>query len=125
MKETLEIIGQIFLLMGSFSLLTAAIGLLRMPDVYNRVQTGTKASTLGAILSFIGLALMTYENWVEINWVGRFAVLVVFIILTNPVSSHVLMRAAYAMKIPLSKLTTVDKLREDINNKIVEEPKDE
>ena len=125
MKETIELLGQIFLLLGSFSLMTAAVGLLRMPDVYNRVQTGTKASTLGAIMSFIGLALMSFENWTEINWVGRFAVLVVFILLTNPVSSHVLMRAAYAMKIPLSKLTTVDKLKEDINNKIVEEPKDD
>jgi hypothetical protein len=35
------------------------------------------------------------------------------------------MRAAYAMKIPLSKLTVVDKLKEDINNKVLEEPKDE
>jgi len=125
MEEIMEIIGQIFLLIGSFSLMTAAVGLLRMPDVYNRVQTGTKASTLGAIMSFIGLALMSYENWGEVNWVGRFLVLVIFILLTNPVSSHVLMRAAYAMKIPLSKLTVVDKLKEDINNKVLEEPKDE
>ncbi len=125
MDNTLKLIGEIFLLMGSFSLLTAAVGLLRMPDVYNRVQTGTKASTLGAIMSFIGIALMTSDNWVEVNWIGRIIVLLVFILLTNPVSSHVLMRAAYAIKIPLSKLTSVDKLKEDINNKVLEEPKDE
>ena len=125
MDNTLKVIGEIFLLMGSFSLLTAAVGLLRMPDVYNRVQTGTKASTLGAIMSFIGIALMTSDNWVEVNWIGRIIVLLVFILLTNPVSSHVLMRAAYAIKIPLSKLTSVDKLKEDINNKVLEEPKDE
>ena len=125
MEEIMELIGQIFLLMGAFSLMTAAVGLLRMPDVYNRVQTGTKASTLGAIMSFVGVAFMSFEHWTEINWVGRLLVLVLFILLTNPVSSHVLMRAAYAMKIPLSKLTIVDKLKEDINNKVVEEPKDE
>ena len=125
MDSIIKLIGEVFLLMGSFSLLTAAIGLLRMPDVYNRVQTGTKASTLGAILSFIGLGLMSFDHWGEVNWVGRLIVLIVFILLTNPVSSHVLMRAAYAMKIPLSKLTTVDKLKEDINNKVLEEPKDE
>ncbi len=125
MDSIIKLVGEILLLMGSFSLLTAAVGLLRMPDVYNRVQTGTKASTLGAILSFIGLALMAYDSWGEVNWVGRMFVLVIFILLTNPVSSHVLMRAAYAMKIPLSKLTSVDKLKEDINNKVLEEPKDE
>jgi len=125
MSETIKLIGQIFLLMGSFSLMTAAVGLLRMPDVYNRVQTGTKASTLGALLSFIGIAMMSFDHWHETNWIGRLLVLVIFILLTNPVSSHVLMRAAYAMKIPLSKLTSVDKLKEDINNKVLEEPKDE
>jgi multicomponent Na+:H+ antiporter subunit G len=125
MEKYIIIVGEIFLLMGSFSLFIASLGLLRMPDVYNRVQTGTKASTLGAIMSFIGIGLMTVEHWDESNWIGRIVVLIVFILLTNPVSSHVLMRAAYAMKIPLSKLTVVDKLKEDIDNKIVEEPKDE
>jgi len=120
-----KLIGEIFLLMGSFSLFIAAVGLLRMPDVYNRVQTGTKASTLGAIMSFIGIGLMAVDHWDETNWIGRVIVLIVFIILTNPVSSHVLMRAAYAMKIPMSKVTTVDKLKEDIERKVLEEPKDE
>ena len=123
--EYVKILGEIFLLMGAFSLFVASIGLLRMPDVYNRVQTGTKASTLGAIMSFIGIALMAVDHWDESNWLGRIIVLIIFILLTNPVSSHVLMRAAYVMKIPLSKLTVVDKLKEDIELKVLEEPKDE
>jgi len=123
--DYVKLIGEIFLLMGSFSLFVAAVGLLRMPDVYNRVQTGTKASTLGAILSFIGIGLLAVDHWDETNWIGRVIVLIIFILLTNPVSSHVLMRAAYAMKIPLSKVTSVDKLKEDIERKVLEEPKDE
>jgi len=123
--DYVKLIGELFLLMGSFSLFVAAIGLLRMPDVYNRVQTGTKASTLGAILSFIGIGLLAIDHWDETNWIGRVIVLIIFILLTNPVSSHVLMRAAYAMKIPLSKVTSVDKLKEDIEHKVLEEPKDE
>jgi multicomponent Na+:H+ antiporter subunit G len=123
--EYVKLLGQIFLLMGSFSLFVAAVGLLRMPDVYNRVQTGTKASTLGAIMSFIGIGLLAVDHWDETNWIGRVIVLIVFIFLTNPVSSHVLMRAAYAMKIPLSKVTSVDKLKEDIERKVLEEPIDE
>lgn len=123
--EIIKIIGAVLLLMGAFSLLVASLGLVRMPDVYNRVQTGTKASTLGAILSFLGIGLMAVEHWGETNWIGRIIILIVFIILTNPVSSHVLMRAAYVMKIPFSRQTTVDKLAEDIENKVLEEPKDE
>ena len=124
--DTIKLIGAILILSGSISLLIAALGLLRMPDVYNRVQTGTKASTLGAIVSFIGMALLKYDEWfLGENWLGRALVLIIFILLTNPVSSHVLMRAAYFMKEPLSNKTSVDKLKEDIENNIVKEPKNE
>ena len=99
--------------MGSFSLLIAVIGLLRMPDVYNRVQAGTKASTLGAIVSFLGVGLYTVESWGDGNWIGRVIILIIFILLTNPVSSHVLMRVAYFTKVPLSKFTKIDMLKED------------
>ncbi len=124
--EIIKLIGAIVLLSGALSLLVSAIGLLRMPDVYNRVQVGTKASTFGAILSFIGIALLKYDMWfTNENWLGRTIILVVFILLTNPVSSHVLMRAAYFMKFPLSKLTKVDMLKDDIDNKVVKEPENE
>jgi multicomponent Na+:H+ antiporter subunit G len=124
--EIIKLIGAIFLLGGALSLLVSAIGLLRMPDIYNRVQVGTKASTFGAIISFIGLALLKYEMWfTSENWLGRAIILVIFILLTNPVSSHVLMRAAYFMKCPLSKITKIDMLKDDIENKIVKDPNDE
>ena len=125
MEDTIKLIGAIMILLGSFSLLIATIGLLRMPDVYNRVQTGTKASTLGAIMAFIGVGLFKYDSWDEGNWVGRVIILVIFILLTNPVSSHVLMRAAYFMKVPLSKLTSTDKLKEDLDNNVIKDPNDE
>ena len=123
--EILKLIGAIMVLMGAISLLLAVIGLLRMPDVYNRVQTGTKASTLGAIMAFIGIVLYKNDGWSDGNWIGRGVILIVFILLTNPVSSHVLMRAAYFMKVPLSKVTKVDKLRDDIDNNIIKEPENE
>jgi len=123
--DTIKIIGAIMLVMGAFSLLVAAIGLLRMPDVYNRVQTGTKASTLGAIVSFIGVGLFKFDSWSDGNWIGRVIILIIFILLTNPVSSHVLMRAAYFMKVPLWEKTKVDKLKVDIDNNVVKEPENE
>lgn len=102
--ENLEIIGAIVVLLGSVILLIASIGLLRMPDVYNRIQVGTKASTLGTILILAGIGLIIPGWWTKL------LILVLFILMTNPVSSHVLARAAYFIKTPLAKQTVVDKL---------------
>jgi len=76
-----------------------------MPDVYNRLQVGTKATTLGTILSLIGLAFIIP------GWSGKLILLIFFIMMTNPVSSHVLARAAYFIKIPFTDRTVVDKLK--------------
>ena len=101
----MEIAGAIITLMGSFVLLIASIGLVRMPDVYNRLQVGTKATTLGTMLSLMGLA------FIMPSWSGKLILLIFFIMMTNPVSSHVLARAAYFIKIPFTKRTVVDKLK--------------
>jgi multicomponent Na+:H+ antiporter subunit G len=100
----MELFGAILTLIGSVVLLIASVGLLRMPDIYNRLQVGTKASTLGTILVLSGLA------FVIPGWAGKLVLLIVFIMVTNPVSSHVLARAAYFIKIPLTDKTVVDKL---------------
>ncbi len=101
----MELAGAIITLMGALVLLVASIGLIRMPDVYNRLQVGTKASTLGTILSLFGLVL------VNPTWSGKLILLIFFVMMTNPVSSHVLARAAYFIKIPFTSRTVVDKLK--------------
>lgn len=101
----MEIFGAIITLIGSLVLLIASIGLVRMPDVYNRLQVGTKATTLGTILSLAGLIVIVPA------WAGKLVLLVFFIMMTNPVSSHVMARAAYYIKIPFSSKTKVDKLK--------------
>ena len=100
--ETLKLIGAFITLAGSIFLLLGSIGLLRMPDSYNRIQAGTKASTLGTLLTLIGLILIIPAWW------NKFLLLAIFIIITNPVSSHVLARASHAAKIRLSKKTVTD-----------------
>lgn len=105
--ETIKIIGALITLTGSFFILFAAIGLIRMPDVYNRIQAGTKASTLGSIMTLFGIGIM------EPEWMLKIIVLIIFILLSNPVSSHVLGRAAHHIRIPLSVRTVADQLDED------------
>jgi multicomponent Na+:H+ antiporter subunit G len=105
--EYLKIIGAIITLGGSLFILFAAIGLLRMPDIYNRIQAGTKASTLGSILTLLGIGL------IHPDWLLKILLLIVFILISNPVSSHVLGRVAHYIKVPLSSRTVVDELKED------------
>lgn len=116
--ETLKIIGAIITLIGSLFILFAAIGLLRMPDVYNRIQAGTKASTLGSIMTLLGIGLYHPE------WLLKIGLLIIFILISNPVSSHVLGRAAHFAGIPLSKKTHVDALKVTKNSETQKEEKE-
>jgi len=101
----MELIGSIIVLAGSIFLFLGALGLLRMPDSYTRIQAGTKASTLGTLLSLLGFIFLMPHWW------GKLIALVIFIILTNPVSSHTLARAAHHVGVPLTPKTKVDKYR--------------
>lgn len=105
----LEIIGAIITLLGSIFIFLAALGLLRMPDAYNRIQAGTKASTLGSVLTLLGIGL------IEPDWLLKIILLIAFILLSNPVSSHVLGRASHRSKVALSDKTVMDHLEEDQN----------
>ncbi len=101
----MELFGALITLLGSIILLIAAIGLVRMPDVYNRLQVGTKASTMGTLLSLLGIAI------IHPTWAGKLIILILFVLFTNPVSSHVLARASHYINIRISKRTVVDKLK--------------
>jgi multicomponent Na+:H+ antiporter subunit G len=101
-----ELLGSLVILLGAVFLFSAGLGVLRMPDSYNRIQTGTKASTLGTILVLIGLCF--YHP----AWIGKLLLLIFFVLLTNPVSSHALARASHRRHIHLADETVVDKLEE-------------
>jgi multicomponent Na+:H+ antiporter subunit G len=104
-----EIIGNLLLIIGSLFLFSAGLGVLRMPDTYNRIQTGTKATTLGTILVLIGLAFL------HPAWTLKLIILIFFVMLTNPVSSHALARAAHTIGIFETETMIVDHLAD--NNK--------
>jgi multicomponent Na+:H+ antiporter subunit G len=106
MQDLLHLLGASITLAGSVFLLLGGVGVLRMPDCYNRLQAGTKASTLGTTLALIGVAI-----W-HPSWFGKLLILAFFVMLTSPISAHALARAAHAIKVPLSDKTVVDKLGE-------------
>ncbi len=107
MSELLDLIGGLLLVAGTSFLFFGGLGMVRMPDVYNRIQAGTKATTLGTILSLAGAACLHPE------WGWKLLLIGLFLLFTNPISSQVLARAAHRRGIAKSPATVVDRLEED------------
>ena len=100
-----EIIGLIFMIIGSIFLFLGALGLLRLPDIYNRLQAGTKATTLGMIFTILGAGIY-YPLFIF-----KALLIVMFIMLTNPVSSSTLARSAYKNKVKYYS-KTIDEVKD-------------
>lgn len=83
----MRLLADIILLIGAAFTLLGALGLLRMPDVYNRIQAGTKAVTLGALSLLLGIGLL-YPQW----W-AKLLVIALLILVTNPLGSSTIARA--------------------------------
>ena len=82
----------LFAVLGVFFTFVAAVGMIRLPDVYTRSHAATKADTLGAGFSILAVALY-FGTAGEIL---RAALLIVFIYYTNPTAAHAITRAAYS-----------------------------
>jgi len=82
--------------------LFGCIGLVRLPDVYNRAQAATKCVTLGTCMILIGTAGLAFSAG-DVNWpMGIKAILcAAFILLTCPVGAHAICRGAYISGVPL------------------------
>ena len=111
MAAALDIIGACLLLGGTTFLLLGGLGLVRMPDAYNRIQAGTKATTLGTLLSLAGVAFL------HPDWILKLLLIGVFLLFTNPLSSQVLARAAHRADVQKAITTEVDRLEEDLGAK--------
>lgn len=85
----MDILAHVLTGLGALVLFASGLGVFRMPDVFNKMHAGTKATTLGSVLFLIGLGLF------EPSWMPKLLLIVLFIVLTNPVSSHSLARAAH------------------------------
>jgi multicomponent Na+:H+ antiporter subunit G len=85
----MRLLADLFLILGGAFLLLGALGLLRMPDVYGRIQAGTKAVTLGAVSFLIGVGFLHPGWWPKLLCIGG------FILFTNPVGSATIARALY------------------------------
>jgi len=94
----LSFIGQFMVALGSVFLFLGALGLFRLPDVYTRMQAGTKATTLGALSLIIGV------GFIQPEYLSKTLIIAIFIAISNPISSHALARGSHKAGIkPFSK----------------------
>jgi len=111
------IIGYFLLYFGALFLLLGAFGLIRLPDLYTRMQAATKSTTLGAFSSVLGVGIL------HPGWFVKCVVVALFILLTAPIGSSALMRAAYKTGVPFDERTVVDEGKEFFGEEKKEEAK--
>lgn len=112
MTNVLDIIGYAFIIVGIGFDFFGCLGLIRLPDVYNRLQASTKCVTLGTCGIMFGVFLIT-----GFTSQGIKALLIIgFLILTAPTSAHALARAAHIAGTKLWDKSVCDKYMEDEQN---------
>ena len=104
-----EILATVFFGIGVLFNFFGCIGLLRFPDVYNRLQAGTKCVTFGTIFLLIGV--LVYTGFTSM---GVKAVLcLIFLLITSPTVAHAISRGAHHSLVKLWKNSVVDKYKEE------------
>jgi len=86
----MDILSIVFIVAGLFFLIVAAIGVIRLPDVFSRAHAVSLTDSLGAFLMLVGIAL---HEGLGKNSLKILVVLALLYIL-NPVISHATIRAA-------------------------------
>ena len=100
----IEVVAFALMSVGVIFDVIGCLGLVRLPDVYNRLQAGTKCVTLGTCSILLGAALMVGG----LAGAAKALLCMFFILLTSPTGAHALARGAHAAGIPLSDRTVVD-----------------
>ena len=105
-----EVIGLILITIGVMFDLLGCIGLVRLPDVYNRIQASTKCVVLGTTLSLLGAMF-----WLaSIPAFIKGSLCILFLLITSATAAHALARAAHRSGVPLTDESVVDRYAEDI-----------
>jgi len=104
-----DIIGYILIIIGILFNIFGCIGLVRFPDVYNRLQASTKCVTLGTILLLAGVALASGSGPMS----AKAIICAVFILLTSPTAAHAIAKGAYASGVKLWEKSVIDKYAEE------------
>ncbi|WP_300344275.1 monovalent cation/H(+) antiporter subunit G [Nesterenkonia sp.] len=106
LDAVLDGVAAIFMVVGGLMSLAAGIGLVRFPDLHSRMHAATKPQVLGLLMLVLSAAIM----WRAWEWVAVALLAWGLMILTAPVSAHVVGRAGYRTKHMRADLLTHDEL---------------
>jgi multicomponent Na+:H+ antiporter subunit G len=90
--------------------LSGAVGIVRMPDVYTRIQCSSKAVTMGALPLLAALAV---AEGPLTPYGGRALIVAVLFFVFSPLASHALGRAAYKSGVPMWDGSVIDQPRQE------------
>jgi multicomponent Na+:H+ antiporter subunit G len=105
-----ETIGLLLFVIGVLFDLFGCVGLVRLPDVYNRIQASTKCVVLGTTFLLLGTMV----------WVGTASAIIkgllciAFVLITSSTAAHALARAAHRSGVPLAEGSVIDQYADDL-----------
>jgi len=104
-----DIAGYILITVGVTFDVFGCIGLVRFPDVYNRLQASTKCVTLGTFLVLVGVALAGGSGAMA----AKALICAVFILITSPTAAHAIAKGSHACGVKLWDGSVVDKYADE------------
>lgn len=110
----LDIVGLAFIGIGLVFDFFGCLGLVRLPDVYNRLQAATKSVTLGTCSILLGTFLVVGPTAAGF----KSLLCIIFLLLTAPVAAHAVARGAHRSGFKLWDRSVVDKYAEDKEGEI-------
>lgn len=107
-----EIVVLTLVVVGTVVTLISSLGIIRLPDAYNRAHATTKSSTLGLLSILLG----TFLHFAFVHEIISIRLLlgIVFVFLTAPVAGHMIIRSAHRSGVPLADITVQDDLKDDL-----------
>jgi multicomponent Na+:H+ antiporter subunit G len=104
--DAINIVAAAGIVAGSVFGLLASIGIVRFPDLFTRLHAAAKAGVVGAGFILLALALVSFDGAVIL----RALIAILFLLLTTPISAHLLARASYMSGVKPGDLTKTDEI---------------
>lgn len=112
MIAIIQYLAAALILVGSIFALLASIGILRLPDLYTRMHAASKAGAVGAGFILIAIALLSSEIPIILRALAGFF----FLLLTTPVSAHLLAHASWRSGYKPAASTVINELDAEIQS---------
>ena len=90
LADIVAVLSSACLLLGAFLIISGAVGVLRLPDFFTRMHAAGVTETLATTLILLGLMLLA--GWSIMSF--KLLLILLFILITSPVASHALTKAA-------------------------------